>query len=219
MSDLKDLNKIDPLKRMVEKETGTEEFSPMDPPEAYAPPKMDEIPYDQLHPFLQELMDEHKACIKQLDSFEEALLHIQEKGLDKSVDDKIRNFFTFFDENIVKHNQKEEKILFPKLHQRLIEKGEHGHGHEPVTAVDMLEDDHVKFLQLAALVFNFFGMATRLPDLNSRVVVMDAALEQGKALIELLRLHIFREDNIAFSQAHRFLSTAELDAMHEGISV
>ncbi len=183
----------------------------MDPPDAYAPPNMEPVPYEELHPFLQQLSDEHKECIKELDAFEETLLHIQQKGIDKSVDTRLRTFFEFFDVHIVKHNQKEEKGLFPLLHQKLKEKGDHGHGPTPVTAVDMLEDDHVKALQLAAVVFNFFGLTMRLPDPNSRLVVLDAALEQGKVLIELLRLHIFREDNIVFSQAHQYLSTAELD--------
>ena len=160
----------------------------MNPPEAFAPPKLEEIPYEELHPFLQRLMDEHKACIKELDAFEEALIYIQQKGINKTVDGKLRDFFEFFDTHIVKHNQKEEKILFPLLHQRLIEKGEHGKGSDLLTAVDMLEDDHIKTIQLAAVVFNFFGLAMRLPDPNSRLVVLDAALEQGKTLIENLKL-------------------------------
>ena len=185
----------------------------MDPPDAYSPPNTDAVAYEEMHPFLQKLVDEHKACIKKLDAFEEALLHIQNEGLSREVDDKLRDFFDFFDNNIVKHNQKEEATLFPVLHQRLIENGEHGKGPEALTAVDMLEDDHIKALQLAAVVFNFFGLAVRLPDANSRMIVMDAALEQGKTLVELLKLHIFREDNIVFAQAHQLLTRAEFEEM------
>ncbi len=210
MINLKVINKHDPLKRKAEKQSEQEEFSPMDPPDAYTPPNLDPLPYEDLHPFLQQLCDEHKACIKELEAFEETLIHIQQKGIDKTVDGKLRQFFDFFDNNIVAHNQKEDKALFPLLQQRLLEKGEHGHGPTPVTAVDMLEDDHIKALQLAAVVFNFFGMAMRLPDPNSRLVMLDAALEQGKVLIELLRLHIFREDNIVFAQAQQLLTDTEL---------
>ncbi len=210
---LKDLNKVDPLKRMIEKQNQQEEFSPMDPPEAYAPPNMEVIPYEDMHPFLQQLIDEHKEYIKELGTFEETLLHIQEKGIDQTVDGKLKEFFWFFDHKIVKHNQKEEKALFPLLHQRLKEKGEHSHNPDTLTAVDMLEDDHVKALQLAAVVFNFLGLASRLPDHNSRLLVLDVALEQGKVLIELLRLHIFRENNIVFSQAHELISKVEFDGM------
>jgi len=213
MIELKVINKEDPLKRRVERQKEQEEFSPMDPPDAYAPPNLQTIPYEELHPFLQQLTDEHKVFVKELDTFEETLLHIQQKGINKTVNEKLSNFFEFFDEHIVKHNQKEEKKLFPLLHQRLIENGEHGQGATPVTAADMLEDDHTKALQLAAVVFNFFGLSMRLPDHNSRLVILDAALEQGKVLIELLRVHIFREDNIVFSQAHQLLSISEFDNM------
>jgi hemerythrin-like domain-containing protein len=213
MIELKVINKEDPLKRKVEKQTEQEEFSPMDPPDAYSPPNMETVAYEKMHPFLQQLTDEHKACVKELDTFEETLIHIQQNGIDKTVNEKLSKFFEFFDDHIVKHNQKEEKILFPLLHQRLIENGEHGHGAVPITAADMLEDDHIKALQLAAVVFNFFGLVMRLPDPDSRLVVLDAALEQGTVLIELLRVHIFREDNIAFVQAHKFISEAEFDEM------
>ncbi len=213
MHNLKDLNKVDPLKRLVEKQSEQEEYSPMDPPDAYSPPNLEAIPYDEMHPFLQKLRDEHQACIKELEEFEGVLNDIREHGINKKIDGKLRNFFQFFDDHIIKHNQKEENALFPLLNQRLKEKGEHGHGPDPVTSVDMLEDDHVKSIQLAAVVFNFFALTMRLPDHNSRLVVLDAALEQGKVLIELLRLHIFREDNIVFSQAHQYISKGEFDEM------
>jgi len=213
MIELKVINQNDPLRRKAEKQTEQEEFSPMDPPDAYSPPNLEAVPYEEMPPFLQQLMDEHQACIKELDDFEATLLHIQEKGLDREVNGKLSQFFEFFDSHIVKHNQKEEKDLFPLLQQKLMESGEHGHGLTPVTAVDMLEDDHVKVIQLAAVVFNFFGLVMRLPDANSRLVVLDAALEQGKVLVEMLRLHVFREDNIVFAQAKQLISAEEFEGM------
>lgn len=213
MIELKVINQNDPLKRKAEKQTEQEEFSPMDPPDAYSPPNLETVPYEDMHPFLQQLMDEHRNCTKELDEFEAALLHIQEKGVDRELNGKLSHFFEFFDEHIVRHNQKEEKVLFPLLQKRLLESGEHGHGPDPVTAVDMLEDDHVKTIQLAAVVFNFFGLVMRLPDANSRLVVLDAALENGKALVEMLRLHIFREDNVVFAQAQRLISEVEFADM------
>lgn len=215
MPDLPKLNKIDPLKRRVEKQTGKEEFSPMDPPDAYAPPNNEKIPYEEMHSFLRALVDEHKDFINQLDVFEEALNDILQNGISRQVDEKLKEFFRFFDDHIVKHNQKEEKVLFPLLHRRLMAAGEHSLGPEPTTGVDMLEDDHSKALQLAAITFNFFGLAARLPDLASRLIVLDSALEQAKALIELLRLHIFREDNMVFGMAHKYIAKEEFDEMQK----
>ena len=79
--------------------------------------------------------------------------------------------------------------------------------------MDILEDDHAKVIQLAAVTFNFLALAARLPDPASRAVVLDAGVEQGKALIEMLRLHMFREDNVVFSLAARNLDDSEHDSM------
>lgn len=217
MDDFKNLRNIDPLKRLVEKQTEKEEFSPMAPPDAYSPPGIEAIPYEKMPAFLQKLMDEHKTCLKQLESFEEILLRLQKNGLVPAleIDAGLKTFFSFLDNNIVRHNLKEEKILFPILQERLLKNGEHSKGEYPKTAVDMLEDDHVKLMQLAAVTFNFLGLAVRLPDAASRAIVLDAALEQGKALVEVLRLHIFREDSVAFSLAVKYISDKEFRKMEK----
>lgn len=211
MIELKVINNADPVRRTVEKQNIEEEYSPMNPPDAFAPPNLEKVDYQDMHPFIQGLMDEHKIATERLKEFEETLLDMQKTGIDRKTFTQLGDFFEFFDLTITKHNQKEEKTLFPSLHRKLKETGEHGNGADELTAVDMMEDDHIKAVQLAAVVFNFFGIAMNLPDPNSRLIVLDTAIEQGKALIELLRLHIFREDNIVFALANRHLSTTELN--------
>lgn len=211
-SDLK-LPAFDPVRRPVEKEAGGSEFSPMDPPEAYAPPKKEDVPFEKLHPFLQELMEEHRVCEKEIGLFEQALHLVPEKGIVREVDAAFRRFFRFFDEVILQHQQKEEKALFPRLQQRLIEEGEHSHSPEKTTAIEMFEEDHVKIVQLVSVIFNFFGLVARLSDSQSRLLVLDVALEQGKSLIELLRLHLFREDHILIPLAHKHFSAGEFNEM------
>lgn len=215
MIPLKQLNDIDPLERRAEKQSEQKEYSPMDPPGAYAPPGMEAVAYEAMHPVLQHLMDEHKMVVNELESFEGVLLDMQKEGVSREVNQRLSAFFRFLDEQIVRHHGKEEKILFPLLQERLLEKGEHSQGPVPKTAVDMLEDDHIKVMQLAAITFNFFGLAPHLPDPASRTLVLDAALEQGKTLVEFLRLHIFREDNIVFPLAHTHLTPDELDDMEQ----
>jgi len=178
MIHLKQLNEIDPLERGAEKQLDREEFSPMDPPDAYAPPAGEAVDYEALHPFLQHLMDEHQVVITELDGFEGVLIRIQEEGVSQSVNQELSDFFRYLDDQIVPHHAKEEKILFPLLQARLLEKGEHSQGPVPKTAIDMMEDDHMKVMQLAAVSFNFMGLAPRLPDSDSRALVLDAALEQ-----------------------------------------
>ncbi len=211
--DLKNLNKQDPLKRMVERQKETEEFSPMDPPDAFKPPNLDEVKYEDLHPFIQSLMDEHKVCNKVIEVFENTLNDLHSNGFSKNSLEGINDFFSFFDESIIEHNRKEDATIFMCLNSVLLEKEEFSTGTEK-TVVDLMEDDHIKMLQLAAISFNLFGLVTRIPDQGSGMVILDLAVEQSKALIEMLKLHIFREDNVVFPIANKYLSTAVLDVLN-----
>lgn len=209
--DLKNLNKQDPLKRMVERQQETEEFSPMDPPDAFKPPVLDEVKYEDMHPIIQSLMDEHKVCIKVISAFENILNALHTDGFSKNTLEGINDFFSFFDESIIEHNRKEDSTVFAALNKVLIEKEEFSIGTEK-TVVDLMEEDHIKMLQLAAISFNLFGLVTRIPDEESGMVILDLAVEQSKALIEMLKLHIFREDHVVFPMANTYLSTEVLDA-------
>ncbi len=211
---MRKLNQVDPLRKQPEKGLDDGQgLSPMDPPDAYAPPSMAPVSAAQMHPFLRQYVDEHVPFLEELNAFEEAILSIQKTGYSKESDGKLRHFFNFFDEEFIPHHRREEATLFPLLHERLLADGEHGKGEVAATAVDLMEDEHTKAMQLAAVGLNFLGLAFRLPDERSRLIVLDAALEQGKNLVELLRLHIFREDNLVFALAHRLISGAEFDQM------
>jgi len=209
--DLKQLQENDTLIRMVERESGNEALSPMDPPDAYKPPVLDEVPLEDMAPFLQDLMQEHVTIKELTDQLEETLGNLQSKGLSKEVNKEFQGFFERFDDIFIKHNRKEESEFFPLLKRRLIKHGEHSQGLEKTTAVDMLEDDHVRGVQQLALVFNFLAMGMQLPDEASRLLVLDTAVNQAKLMVEELRLHIFREENVVFPLAHKYLTREEFD--------
>jgi hemerythrin-like domain-containing protein len=210
--DMKKLQEIDPLKRLAEKQSQQQEFSPMNPPDAYSPPAGERLPYEKMPRFLQVLMDEHQQFLQVIETFEKNLQEFkkQEFTSNKSFESGVSSFFSFLDEKIVSHNLREEKYLFILLQKRLLEKKLHSHSAQPVTAVDMLEDDHIRLMQLAAVTFNFLGLASRLPDPTSRLLTLDAAVEQGMAMVELLRLHIFREENVVFPLAVTHLTADDL---------
>ena len=215
MIPLKQLSQTDPIDRRAEKQAETKGYSPMDPPDAYAPPADVGVDRKDLHPFLLQLIEDHEAVVTELDAFESVLVRMQTDGIDRDTNQKLGEFFRYLDESIVQHQALEETKLFPLLRQRLVERGEHSQGPDARTAIDMLEDDHIKVMQLAAVTFSLLGLAPRLPDADSCLIVLDTGLQQGKALVELLRLHIFREDNVVFPLAQTHLSAAELDAMRQ----
>jgi len=209
----KRLKEVDPVKGNPEKDQIdiNNENSPMDPPEAYAEPTVAQISDKDFDESLQLLKEEHSEASKIIDEFEKGLILFKEKGyqLDDEINTAFKTFFNFFDEELLPHNRKEEKTLFPILHKRLIENGEHSPGEEKVTAIDMMEDDHIKFIQLGTLVFNFLGLAPRLRDEQSQTFTYDVAYNNAKELVELLKLHIFREDTTLFPLAQQLLTKDE----------
>lgn len=208
------LNRIDPLRKQAERGAKVAQgLSPMDPPDAYAPSGIEPVPAAALHPFLRRFMDEHVPFLDELNAFEAAIVSIQKTGYSKESDARLRHFFRYLEQEFVPHSRREEAALFPLLRTRLIASGEHGSGNAPLTAIEVMEDEHAKAMQLAAVVVNFLGLVFRLPHEKSAMMVLDAALEQGKNLVELLRLHVFREDNIVFPLAHRLIAAAEFDAI------
>lgn len=211
--DLKKLAKTDPVKRDAEKGLEQMEHTPMEPPSAYEQPGSLKIPIEELENPLQTLVNEHKNALVIINRFEKALTEFKSNGykLNSIINESFKVFFNFLDDDLFPHNVKEEKTLFPILHKRLIEAGEHGIGKKPKTAIDVMEDDHVKFIQLGALTFNFLGLASRLKDETSRIFVLDTAYENGRELIELLKLHIYREDYTLFPLAQKYLSKKEFE--------
>jgi hemerythrin-like domain-containing protein len=212
---LKNTNTNDPLKRFVEKEKEFEEASPMNPPDAFTPSTVDPVAYKDMAPFLQKLMDEHKVFITVLDNFESALINWKKNdwNFNDEINKKFNELFSFLDKNTPGHNKKEEKLLFPTLHSRLLQTGEHSKGDEPKTAVDIIEDEHIKVAQLGALCLNFLGLGSRLEDKKSREIVFELAYEQGKVIVETMRLHIYREDETLFPLAMKLISKEELIEM------
>lgn len=206
------LHRIDPLMKQAEHGLDAAQgLSPMDPPDAYAPSGIEPVPAEAMHPFLRKFRDEHAPFLAELDTLEAAIVAIQKSGYTREADAKLRQFFNYLDQEFAPHSRREEAALFPLLRERLIASGEHGSGNDPATATDVMQDEHTKAMQLAAVVVNFLGLVFRLPDEKSAMVVLDAALEQGKNLVEMLRLHVFREDNVVFPLAHRLISAAEFE--------
>lgn len=219
----KRLKEVDPVKGNPQKEDTVidSENSPMDPPGAYEEPEENVITNEELDESLKALVHEHEEATEAITIFEKALIEFKKEGykLNDSINEGFKSFFTFFDDELLPHNRKEEKTLFPLLNKKLMESEEHSPGENPMTAVDMMEDDHVKFIQLGALTFNFLGLAARFRDEESRMFTYDVAFNNGMELVELLKLHIFREDNTLFPLAQKYLTKSEfvtiLNEMHD----
>ncbi|MDR8390749.1 iron-sulfur cluster assembly protein [Aliifodinibius sp. S!AR15-10] len=189
----------------------------------YTPPStVDPVPSEEMPGILQRYVDEHEECLEEIDSFEKALIQFKKNKwvMDEKINKAFSRFFTFMDNTVLAHNRDEEEKLFPLLKQRLLESGEHSQqenkyisDEEPRNAVEVMEDEHVKFIQFSTLIFNFLGLAHRLPDIRSQSIVSDLVFEQGVQLIEALRLHIQRENRTLFPLACSLISDQEFEDM------
>ncbi|MCC6252711.1 MAG: hemerythrin domain-containing protein [Bacteroidia bacterium] len=213
----KKLKEEDPILTNATKDSTIKELSAMDPPSAYSKENTIGAEVESMNIFLRNLIDEHQEVTQKVKDFDDALITFRNSGFSFSyeVSEAFNKFFVYFDEHILPHNQKEERYYFPLIHKKLIESGEHGIGKKPKTAVDLMEDDHVKFIQLASLCFNLLGLASRLRDNESRVITYDLAFNSGRELVELLRLHIFREDETLFPLSQKLLSPEEFKWLNE----
>lgn len=218
MINLKEINKTDPVKKQTE--NGLDDMkgdTPFDPPSAYDEEYTSKIDFEGMSPVLKELVEEHKKAIAETEKFENALVEFKTNGykLTKEINLAFSEFFKFYDNGLMVHNEKEDKVLFPLLNVKLIEAGEHSVGENPKTAIDVMEDDHVKFIQLGTLGFNLLGLATRIQDPQSRMFIYDTAYDTCREFTELLRLHIYREDYTLFPLAQKLINEKEFESLFE----
>lgn len=176
-----------------------------------------------LETFLKELIAEHRAILEKIKKFEKSVNLIREKGMNQESADILNDFFHFFDACILAHQEREEQELFSLIQGRNGNKkaedgrkavhpvrnhtkkssgdnsySENNLNSEISNGVNLLRGDHIRALQLAAVSFNLFGLALRLPDTASRLLTIELAVEQALELVDLLKLHFEREENIFF---------------------
>ncbi len=209
------LKESDPVYVNAFKDDDSEELSPMNPPDAYDLTRTLNVEDENYSDVLKSFIDDHSEVLQKLEIFEKSLISFKENNFvfTEDINKSFNEFFVYFDDCILPHNKKEERGLFDLLHRKLIETGELRNPENPETAVDVMEDDHVKFIQLATLTFNFLGLASRLNDNQSKTLTFDVAYNSGIELVELMKLHIFRENQTLFPLAHKLLTNKDFQSI------
>lgn len=207
----------DPLRRKAEKGLEQDLPSPMDPPEAFAPSNVPPVDYKDMAPVLQRMIDEHEEFLKILTDFDNALVALKANGwkFTAAIGSALKRFFECHDGSMAQHTEREEKSLFPVLRRRFLESGEHSPGPDPVTPVEMMEADHARVTQSAAIAFNLLGLAPRMNDAGDRDLLFEHAFGLGQEIVETMKLHIYKENTTLFPLAQKLLSREDFESLKE----
>jgi hemerythrin-like domain-containing protein len=145
------------------------------------------------------LRDEHQVILKVLDCFDLALQQARTSGaVSREVFEPFLEFFRGFADRC--HHCKEEDRLFPCLERKGIPR-EGG----PIGIMLM---EHQQGRQRVRAMAEELGSAD-----GGDAVAIERVLDQGQQFLELLRGHIFKEDNVLFNMADQIIQGGDLSAL------
>jgi len=146
------------------------------------------------HPTLT-LRDEHQVILKVLDCFEIALRRARQAGVVSRAEfEPFVGFFRDFADRC--HHCKEEDRLFPCL-----ERCGMPHEHGPIAV--MLQEHQLGRAHVRAI-------AAALPAASGGdEAAVKQVIREGESYVELLRNHIFKEDEVLFRMADDMIPNAE----------
>jgi len=144
-------------------------------------------------PLTEPLMREHQVALERLRGFEQAL--------DRRDIDGVRRTLAFFDEQLSVHRRNEEEGLFPLLGRHI--------GTQVGPIACMLEEHRQERARLEAIRAALAA--------GEGPQAWEWILPAGRGVIEHLRRHIFKEDNVLFPLAEATLTREEMDRARTGM--
>lgn len=158
------------------------------------------LAYEDMHAIVQGFQDTHKTIVEELSGLEQILTKLQEQGPDKAANEALGKFFKFFDSYVLPHNREQEDLVFEFLEAHAEPPAEDADP-DAMTVIEILREEHTHLIRMGAVMFNFFGVAGHLPDQASQRVIIEAGIRQGETLVDMFRMHIYREDKLCSSAA------------------
>lgn len=144
------------------------------------------------HNCVKELYDDHKKILEGLTALQEAV----SAAIDKEA---VKIFLDFTREFAEPHHHKEEEVLFPKLE----EKGIPNEG-GPIGMMLLEHDSKRGYVK---------ALSEALTEGNNEKIK-----ENALAIVNLMRDHIYKEDNILYPCAEDVLSEEEMSSLYEKCS-
>lgn len=148
---------------------------------------------------IEKLKAEHDEGLKQLNILQNAATLLETEGASEEIYQDLLNSVHFINNEIRRHNEKEEAALFPVL-EKYIPDG-------PVTV--MLEEHRLLWERLESL-------EKILPQLQTHPKeeeVIDQIVQAACFIVQLLKDHIAKENEILYPMAQDYLSPSDWAAV------
>jgi hemerythrin-like domain-containing protein len=154
------------------------------------------------HP-VQVLMDEHQIILKVLDAFEERVARLRQEPFPSEFFSEALDFFRNFADGC--HHFKEEETLFPALVAK-------GFSRETGPVGVMLNEHEFGRACLKAVRENLADAGA------GSAPAAETIRENSLRYIEMLRRHIYKEDNILFRMAVKALADDDITRLDSAFS-
>ncbi len=142
------------------------------------------------------LKEEHENVLKNLNSLEEVISHLDKK---EEISPRLKELASFFKTDFWIHFTKEEEALFPEIEKFIPREG-------GPTGMMLIEHEEVRNTntEIQAAIDVYLRDSD---DLEARGMIQ----ERGTHFIGILRDHIDKENNILFMMADMHLDQAQID--------
>jgi len=155
---------------------------------------------------IKELMDCHQAVLKQLDALEKTGTELENGANPESKEKELKEFLEFTDTSLALHTRDEEQALFPLLEPKIC-----GHAcgaHGAITPVEVMMANH-KDVHAAFAVIRELMKLSKEGNLEPKEASTEIA-SQIRFIVDTMRDHIWKEDNVLYRIAKEELSKEDL---------
>lgn len=154
------------------------------------------------------LMSDHQTVLGKLDRLEQIFLRLERETTSPGDEDMafFQELTTIFDTELVVHFDREEKVLFPVMEKYVS---------RDMGPVGVMLEEHVtifKIIDRFVKGVNVLGRPGKSEESTVEELIFD-----GRSIIELLRGHIDKEDNVLLPAAESHLSNEDWVRVQEGM--
>ena len=149
------------------------------------------------------LKHQHEEGLGKLNELEDAVISLEDKGLNSEDISSVRSAVSFINTEIRQHNQCEEDVLFPELDKHIPQQG----------PTSVMRSEHRElWSKLDELEANIKAIESAGDKSDNSV--LENLLETARDLISLLRNHIAKENNVLYPLALNILSQDQIDRIN-----